>query len=125
MILLRQCVVLFMCLAFFNANALGAHLHLCLDGQSPPASTHLYDAHERTEPTARFSQDHNDVELKITQKARTAKVFKFNPPSAAATHSWVVPIVSPTATLVVADFEDSHSLPDPRYLLPPLRGPPV
>lgn len=125
MILLRHCLVLFMCLAFFSANALGAHVHLCLDGQSSPMTKHLADAHESVEKATSVSQGHNDLELKISQKARTGKVFKFNPPPAVTTHSWVVPIVSPTEIGVIADFERPASSPNPRDLLPPLRGPPA
>jgi hypothetical protein len=98
-----------------------AHLHLCFDGQEPPAAVHLADgdAHEHRHET---DGTHDDVDVDIAGQV-IAKSFKHDlailPPvmlvgiGAVPTRSYAPP--SRTAP---------RPPPPPLYYRPPLRGPP-
>lgn len=124
MILLRQWLVLIVSLTLFSASSFGAQLHLCRDGQSPPLTSHLVDLIE-SDHSGNLSQTHDVLDVKMRHPARTGKVFKFQPPWALPNSTWFLPLVVAPETRIAADLRHPQVVSSPRYLLPPLRGPPV
>lgn len=122
---LRQWLVLLFGVAFLNANALGAHLHLCFDGKEPPRSVHVFDGSQGLHHVG-ATQKHNDIDVKVTDQA-LAKVIKVTPTSSspALPPSWNVlepPLVEAISSVSDRTETASESV---RRLLPPQRGPPV
>ena len=117
-----------------------AHVHLCFDGQEPPASVHVSDAdghhdgvrpidhaddHEHHDNDAHHDDDadHDDVDLDLANPA-LAKTVKHD--IAAIASLWLkgAAIVPSKARAPALDFErPAHSFRP--YLHPPLRGPPL
>lgn len=119
---LKQWVWVLFGVAFLNANALGAHLHLCLDGKDPRSSLHVLD--RPTNLHADASEQHNDMDVKLGDQA-LAKVFKFDPSSAPPPATWAVPVVTFVEFLASPVERLEQPVSAVRYLLPPQRGPPV
>ena len=102
----------------------GAHLHLCFDGNEPPASIHLLDIgiHHGSEPG--MSAPHQDQDVSLSDEAlfkASQPGFDFPPVLLAALLLWALlrtPIrLTPPSSTPVAPSAS-------RVLLPPLRGPP-
>jgi hypothetical protein len=113
-------------LASFAVPAIGAHLHLCLDGAGtePPTSVHVADISAHHSENA--ASDHHDVDVSLDREALAKKsgspqdAGKFLP---AAPVLFVRPVAltvdlprGPPASIVRAV---------PYRILPPLRAPPV
>lgn len=50
-------------LAFLTVRASDTHLHLCFDGQEPPASVHLADASVHNDEHHQAGEHHADKDL--------------------------------------------------------------
>lgn len=119
----RSWLLTLLLVALLTVRIGGAHLHLCFDGNEPPASLHLLDDGAHHEENT-VSAPHNDVDLSVIDEALT-KVGKA---------SWDLPVLAIAATLLLAllvipaRIVPRHVVPptlSPLYLLrPPLRGPP-
>jgi len=99
-----------------------SHIHYCFDGQEPPAAVHIADnaAHEHELPGHDDGAEHDDLDVDVPNPA-LAKAKSDLPAIVAPT--WTTSIESlPGSALVVG--VDIPPAPDPRYLLPPRRGPP-
>lgn len=113
-------------LASFAVPAIGAHLHLCLDGagSEPPASVHVSDVGSHHPESA--DSDHNDVDLSLDREAMVKKggaspdAQKFLP---------TAPVSSARPVTVAGDLPRGPPAPivhTVQYrILPPLRAPPV
>ena len=121
--LLKQMLFALLGLAFLNANALGAHLHLCFDGLEPVKSVHLFDGVQGIHH-AGTTQKHNDIDVKVTDQA-LAKVIKFAPTSPALPATWRVPELRLAEAIFQLSDRAEHADLSVRRLLPPQRGPPV
>lgn len=115
-----------MALASFAVPAIGAHLHLCLDGAGtePPASVHIADVGGLHPESA--DSGHDDVDLSLGPEALVKK-FGAAPDGQNVLPSSPVLFVRPVAT--VRDLQRGTSTPIVRTvqhrILPPLRAPPV
>ncbi len=119
----RQWLMVLFGLAFLNANALGAHLHLCFDGQEPGSSLHILDETQDLDHTTASSQ-HHDVDVKLTDNA-VSKLLKFQLSIPAVPTHWAIP---PTDRAIVYFVALDGARPQGsgiRELLPPQRGPPA
>lgn len=99
-----------------------SHVHYCFDGQEPPAAVHLTDsaAHEHELPGNDDGAEHEDFDVDVPNPA-LAK-HKYDLPAIVA-FAWTAPIEArPGGALAVGI--DVPTAPDPRYVLPPRRGPP-
>lgn len=121
--LLRQLLFGLMGLAFLNANALGAHLHLCFDGMEPATSVHVFDGSQGMHHVG-AAEKHNDTDVKVTEQA-LAKVIKFTPYSPFVPPSWNLPQARFVATISQPGENADHADKSVRRLLPPQRGPPA
>lgn len=100
-----------------------AHLHLCLDGQETPVALHSPDGgdHHTVSEAGSAHQDF-DVDLSNNPLGKsTAKSLDSVLPSAASL--FVLTANSASDLQIVFDYVPAIS--SRRYLLPPLRGPPI
>lgn len=109
-------------LAVMTAKASGAHVHLCMDGQEPPASVHLADVHddEHHQDQSQADKDVNPLFGALAKKG--GPDFDVSLAAVLVVLSWDLPVVRqgpfpPELQSIPRD----HSL----YWRPPLRGPPV
>jgi hypothetical protein len=111
-----------------------AHVHLCFDGQEPPASVHLSDKsghHDGVRPldeVAGFGHytddaDHDDVDLDLENPA-LAKTFKHDVTAISPTWLKGTPILRSVSQLPTG-ARDGPSASTRAYLHPPLRAPPL
>lgn len=119
----RQWIIVLFGLALLNANALGAHLHLCFDGQEPTSSLRVLDDRQNANDPS-TSSPHRDVDVALTDEA-IAKSATFNQSMAAPPSSPTPsPAISATFYFVPLDFGQPLAS-VARDLLPPKRGPPA
>lgn len=102
----------------------GAHLHLCFDGNEPPASIHLLDLgiHHGNEPGLSAPLQDRDVSLSEEALFKAdPSGFDFPPVLLAALLLWAL-----LQTLIhfIPRSSTSAAPVASRVLLPPLRGPP-
>jgi hypothetical protein len=113
-------------LASFAVPAIGAHLHLCLDGAGtePPTSFHVADIGAHHPENA--ASDHHDVDVSLDREA-LAKKSGASPDAEKFLPAAPLMFVRPVATTV----DLPRRLPAtivravPYRILPPLRAPPV
>jgi len=123
MTFLRRCVLGLFGLAFLNASSGSVHLHLCLDGQGPRGSVHVFDRTQDLHPHG-VSQGHHDVDVRLTDQTLT-KIFKPGPSWQPVAPSGQIPGAR-LAQVLSSRFADvGPPVPAGRTLLPPKRGPPA
>ena len=109
---------------FSGLTSAHAHVHLCLDGQEPPAAVHLADGfNHQHDHAAQTGQQHEDFDLDLSNQA-LAKTFKYDSlPAIIPLMGWT-PLLcsSTTATLVPDVVLEPH--PPPLFSQPPSRAPP-
>ena len=99
-----------------------AHVHLCLDGQEPPASVHLVHGSNHLHDHFAQTGDHDDFNLDVPNHA-LAKTFTYDLPAIVPLAGWALSLCSPTTAAPVAESDlDPH--PTPLFWRPPLRAPP-
>lgn len=123
MTFLRRCVLGLFGLAFLNASSGSAHLHLCLDGQGPRGSVHVFDRTQDLHPHG-VSQGHHDVDVRLTDQT-LAKVVKFGTSGAPVAPPRQVPGARLPGLLSGPFIGVEPPVPAGRALLPPKRGPPA
>jgi len=102
-----------------------AHVHLCLDGQEPPASVHLaggnHHAHDHSEHA---DDDHDDVDVDVPNPA-IAKTLKYDDlATLAPLSSWTLSFASPACASPSSDSDAAPRAPPP-FSRPLLRAPPL
>lgn len=109
-------------LAVMTAKASGAHVHLCMDGQEPPASVHLADVHddEHHQEQGQADKDVNPLVGALVKKA--GPDFDAGLAVMLVVLSWDLPIAQqgpfpPDLPSIPRDLSF--------YWRPPLRGPPA
>jgi hypothetical protein len=109
-------------LAVLTVKASGAHVHLCLDGQEPPASVHFADAHADKHHQDESNADKDVNPLFGTLVKKGGPDFDLAIAVALTVLSWDLPF-----TRVGPFPAEQQSIPsaDSIYWRPPLRGPPV
>jgi len=113
-------------LASFAVPAIGAHLHLCLDGAGtePPASVHVADVGGHHPESA--DSDHHDVDVSLDREAMVKKVG-VSPDAHKILPTAPVPSVQPVTTAGGIPRGPPapivHTI--QHRILPPLRAPPV
>lgn len=109
---------------FAGLTSAHAHVHLCFDGQEPPASVHgafgdhARHAHHAFQP----DQDHDDLDIDLQDQALT-KSFKPDLPAVAPSALCVLPLAERAQVTAIAGPRNSPRAP-PRFSLPRLRAPP-
>ena len=69
-----------------------AHVHLCLDGQEPPASVHVVDNSNHLHEHFGGTHGHDDFDLDVPNEA-LAKTLKYDSPAIVSTTFWT-PVVA-------------------------------
>ncbi len=103
-------------------NAHG-HVHLCFDGEKPPAAVYLAassDDHDLHEPGSTTCSGDVDVDL---QTQSLAKTVKHDLSAIEAPVVWTLAVQGPTAS-VLPTFAPAPPSRVPLYSHPPLRAPP-
>jgi hypothetical protein len=119
---LRLCVWI-IALAMFGVRLGGIHLHLCLDGQEPPASLHI--EHEEGHADYHHSEgSHQDQDVDllaqgVSKKADPDKLDLFVGAFSVAAILSVQQQISPERLTSIQPTGP------PRFVLPPLRAPPA
>ncbi len=124
----RLRIVLLSTLVFLFAGVANvhAHVHLCLDGQEPPAAMHVDDPHDLDHHVDHHADEvdsHQDVDVDVPAQV-VAKTLKVELPCLGPIASWegFEPFVAETGAIPEVDRSFSPAaLPHWR---PPLRGPP-
>ncbi len=111
------------CAALLFARLGGAHLHLCFDGKEPASSFHLFDNGLHHEPTG-VAASHQDADIAVTGEALSKVKFELDLPLALLAAVFLLSLFRRSPHFV------STALPHaivaaPRFLLPPVRGPPL
>lgn len=132
----RLRIALLSTLAFLFAGVANvhAHVHLCLDGQEPPAAMHVDDPHpvdhhfdHHVDQQVEAVDSHQDVDVDVPAQAvaqTIAKTLKVELPclGPVASSQGFAPLVAETGALPEVDRSFSP-VPLPHWR-PPLRGPP-
>ena len=119
----RLCFVVLLGMSVLGVRVTGLHTHLCRDGQEAPTAVHLVDAGVHDEH-AGSEQDHQDVDVPAADAL--AKNAKSDSDS-----SFAITDLGARLAVLSRDHDISEFLKVPalraaaRYLLPPLRGPPL
>jgi hypothetical protein len=101
-------------------NAHG-HVHLCFDGEKPPAAVYLADSGDDLhEPDSTTCSGDVDVDL---QTHSLAKTVKHDLSAIEAPVLWTLAVHAPTASVLPA-FAPAPPFRVPLYSHPPLRAPP-
>lgn len=114
-------------LLLITVRSADAHVHLCLDGQEPPAALHVADGgvHHAGAETQQAHQDqaHQDKDVKYSVDG-TFKKADANDVWFIAT-VWSLVASLPARTAEPPQYAEATPCPsDPFHLRPPLRGPP-
>lgn len=122
--LARLCLVALVGASVLSVHVSGVHLHLCRDGQEPPATMHLADAGNHDEHHAPADSEHSDVDVGLDAGLAKAAKSLTDLPALAG------PVADPFVLAAVhravwAPFGPAQSRVHPRFLRPPLRGPPL
>lgn len=120
----QLCLIALVGVSVLSARVSGVHLHLCRDGQEPPATMHLADAGNHDEQHAPADSQHSDVDVGLDAGLAKAAKSLTDFPSLAG------PVAGPFILAAVhkavwAPLNPAHSRARPRFLRPPLRGPPL
>lgn len=108
---------------FSGLTSAHAHVHLCLDGQEPPAAVHLADGFNHHHDHQAQTGDHEDVDLDLSNQA-LAKTFKYDfLPAIAPLTSWTPLLCSSTTAASLPDIV-VEPRPAPEFSQPPSRAPP-
>ncbi len=124
---LRNVLIVLLALTLLFARMGNAHLHLCFDGVEPASSVHIFDAdfHDQNMwDMAAMSAPHHDLNISLVTHA-LSKVSKLTLENLAL----LVAILVLFGLLALDQFKPltayrSQHLTTPKYLRPPLRGPP-
>ena len=101
----------------------GAHLHLCFDGQEPPATLHLVDSGlEHSPGLASLQHQDEEVDIGLASLLKKSLSALDIPPVAYA--AFVRPLESRSQLVLRSGHGRGPSFIDVTRLLPPLRGPP-
>jgi hypothetical protein len=99
-----------------------AHVHLCLDGQEPPASVHVVDSSNHLHEHFDGTHGHDDFDLDVPNEA-LAKTLKYDSPAIVSTTFW-----TPVVAIAISPPPVAKSAPSPKpppyFSRPPPRGPP-
>ena len=102
----------------------GVHLHLCRDGQEPPAAVHLSDAGDHDDHHAPADEPHADLDVLFDDGiAKTAKSL-FDLPSLAGPAAAPYVLVALQGAVWTQDRRTIFRTVS-RLLRPPSRGPPL
>lgn len=121
MAFLKQGLIVVAAIAFLATSTLGTHLHFCFDGREPPVSVRVSDGGIQY---ANQSQDNNDLDIDLSDQV-LVKPFKVDMPWITVPQVWVASLVSNVELFSPVARQARVSLSPPRFLSPPLRGPPV
>ena len=119
-------MLLMACLALLLGQLSGAHLHLCFDGQEPPATLHLIEDEGAHNPHAAMGRAHFDADLGLFSSAlekKSSSALDLLPfliatvivLGVARVRSFFAPRIERAAIRVAPALFELH---------PPLRGPP-
>jgi hypothetical protein len=101
-----------------------AHVHLCFDGQEPPASVHTHGTHgERTHHAFDETDGHDDRDVDLESQALAKSLKPDLPLALLAIVALLPPTADGTAMAIAAAGEIAGA--DPPFLRPPLRAPPA
>lgn len=109
-------------LAVLTVKVSGAHVHLCMDGEEPPAAVHVADLHddEHHQNEGQADTDLNPLFGTLAKKA--GPEFDVALAVALTVLSWELPVAKAGAFAAEPDsIATDHSF----YWRPPLRGPPA
>ncbi|MBM0105461.1 hypothetical protein JM946_11915 [Steroidobacter sp. S1-65] len=109
-------------LAVLTVKVSGAHVHLCMDGQEPPAAVHIADLHDDEHHQDEGQADKDVNPLVGTLAKKGGPEFDVALAVALTVLSWELPVAK---TGVPAAEPDSLPTDDSFYWRPPLRGPPA
>lgn len=110
-------------LALFAVRSADAHVHMCLDGQEPPASVHVADGGvHHNDATA--SPTHNDQDVKVVsdagvKKGESADLWVLSTAWSLVDQLAYFTAEPPQCTAVAVNLSIRS------HLRPPLRGPPL
>lgn len=110
------------CAALLFARLGGAHVHLCLDGNEPPASLHVTDSGHHADHHDGRAHDDRDVWLVGDALTKPGKWGLDLPLLLAAL--WLVTVLFARLRITAADPPQRAASP-PRFCRPLLRGPPL
>ena len=99
-----------------------AHVHLCFDGQEPPAAVHLVDDTGHLNEHAADSH-HDDVDVDLQSQATLAKNAKHDLVAIDAAVAWTLAFEAHTANRLPT-FAPAPPFPAPLYSHPSPRAPP-
>ena len=99
-----------------------AHVHLCLDGQEPPASVHVVDSSNHLNEHFGSTHGHDDLDLDVPNEA-LAKTLKYDSPAIVAPTVWT-PVVATPRLGPRGRRRAPDPKPPPYFSRPPPRGPP-
>lgn len=110
-------------IAMLGVRLGGIHMHLCFDGQEPPASLHVehehgHDDYHHSEGT---HQD-QDVDLLAQVFFKKADLGELALPNSAFEAIALLPIGHPLGPERLTTIQPTGP---PHFVLPPLRGPPA
>lgn len=112
-------------IAIVAAPANGAHLHLCLDGNEPPATVHLADDGSHHDD-GQMQATHHDFDVSLRAEALGKKRTGTLDLPTVVVAAFVLFASRSTPAVTVPVNADSLSEPAPVLtVLPPLRAPPV
>ena len=109
-------------LLLITVRSADAHVHLCLDGQEPPAALHVADGGVHHD-SAEAQQGHQDKDVKYAVDGTFKKADAGDVLLIATAWSFVATLPARTAE-PPQHWEATHAPSDPFHLRPPLRGPP-
>ena len=100
-----------------------SHVHYCFDGQEPAAAVHIADsaAHVHELPGHDDGAEHDDLDVDVANPALAKG--KYDLPALVAL-AWTAPVEALPGRAFAVGI-DIPPAPDPRYVRPPRRGPPL
>ena len=109
---------------FASITGAHAHVHLCFDGQEPPAAVHMdHEGGHAHHGAEQGKHDDVDVDVDVRDDG-VAKSFKPDWPAATTAVFLVLPAAVDVAPPPIAEPGDRRG-PDPPHTRPLLRGPPL
>ncbi|MGH7292026.1 MAG: hypothetical protein ACREJT_12490 [Myxococcota bacterium] len=126
---LRTILLTLLCVAVFVVRAGGAHLHLCFDGQEPPASLHVLDIdiHEAgadANADAGMSLPHEDLDVALAEQTLSKYKPALDLPLFLLAALALLLLAQPRRRAPVVRTAVARAL-APLFLRPPPRGPPL
>lgn len=111
-------------LSVVSVRVSGAHLHLCRDGQEPPAAVHVSDAGVHEGHHDRADVPHADLDVPLEDGLAKSAKFLFDLPVLAGPTAVPFVLAALPAAAWGRDGRVLSWIAD-RFLRPPLRGPPL